>query len=86
MQAARKLIVKHAMDHALPLEARAALERGRHDFYPEMAFALCPRASVTAMKVGLIDDLEAHRGKCLAQLRADDRGEAHARTPGRAMR
>jgi hypothetical protein len=68
VDAARKLVGKHLVHHAVALDPALPFERRRYNMDPVMGFAAGPVACVSGMQVRLIGDVEMRRGKCPGQL------------------
>lgn len=65
-------------NHSVAIESRAALERRRDDFHPEVGFSVRAGAGVTLVARRVVDDLQPCRRQGCRQLSFDGLNRAHS--------
>jgi hypothetical protein len=78
MDAARQLVRKFSVNHAMALEPGLTIEGVRHDINPEMSLPARPGPGMAFMLVRFVHHLEALRFESLGQLLCDEIGGQHA--------
>jgi hypothetical protein len=78
VNAARQLIRKNPVNHAMALDSGLSFEGRRHDIDSEMRLSARSVSGMAFMPVGFVFHLEALRGESLGQLLCDEIGGAHA--------
>jgi len=78
VHAAREVIRKNRINHAMAFDPGLTFEGVRHDMNPEMGLAARPGPGMAFMLVRFVHHLEALRRKSLGQLLCDEIGGSHA--------
>ena len=78
MHALAQQIGQRGIDQTLPLDPRAAGERGRDDFDGEMGLTLGPRSGMSGVAMRVVNDRQALRREGLGEDAVDGFGDLHA--------
>jgi hypothetical protein len=78
VHAAREVIRKNCINHAVAFDPGLTFEGVRHDMNPEMGLAARPGPGMAFMLVRFVHHVEALRHESLGQLLCDEIGGPHA--------